>query len=75
MFKQLKYILLAYLELVLDLVFRKDDELAKDRLKICAECKHRKEVLFVGVCSLCGCVLKAKVKCKECKCDLSKWQD
>lgn len=44
-----------------------------DRLAICEIC----DTNIDGVCSKelggCNCSIKAKVKCKGCKCPLSKW--
>lgn len=69
MFKQLRYIFLAYLELVLVQFGKIESEQAKQRYETCKGCELRRWILC-GDCG--GCVLKAKVQCKECKCD--KWQ-
>lgn len=46
------------------------NELAQERLAICAPCIHRKGVL----CGLCGCVLQAKARLIEENCPANKWK-
>ena len=73
MFKQLKNILFAYLELVLDYIGGIKDTEAQRKYDICNSCIHRRKVFGVKVCGLCKCVLKAKVKCTWCKCPIDRW--
>lgn len=42
---------------------------AEGRMQICQKCKH----FSLGVCSLCGCLLKYKTKLKTEKCPKDKW--
>ena len=42
---------------------------AEDRLEICRLCEHNEE----GVCSICGCILKAKTKMDTERCPIDKW--
>lgn len=39
------------------------------RTSICSICKDNNK----GVCGICGCNLKAKIKCKGCKCPKNLW--
>lgn len=46
------------------------NELAQERLAICAPCIHRKGV----VCGLCFCPLQQKARVEDEKCDAGKWK-
>lgn len=39
------------------------------RAKICDSCPHKKLVL----CTMCGCVVAAKIRIKEAKCPIGNW--
>lgn len=58
-------IILAYI----DYFFRKASKQAKQRLAICKTCDSNK----CGVCKECGCIVRVKVRCGICECDLVKW--
>ena len=61
MFQQIKeflYIIEGYSKWLYDKIFNKESEKAKRRYQICCNCEHKKH----GICELCGCVLKAKVR-------------
>jgi hypothetical protein len=47
----------------------RNDELARQRLKICSGCSYRKWF----VCSQCGCPLQAKTRLFEEECPVGKW--
>lgn len=54
--------------------FEKNKKLATDRLAICALCKSKVCLEIIGdICDECGCVLDAKVRVKDEKCNLNKW--
>lgn len=42
-----------------------------ERFSICKSC----DKYFFGMCKVCGCVLRAKVKLKPQTCPLSKWDE
>ncbi|GIV35290.1 MAG: hypothetical protein KatS3mg031_2825 [Chitinophagales bacterium] len=50
---------------------RKD--IAVKRYPICLACDKKKETMGVLRCSVCGCVLKAKVASPLSSCPLGKW--
>lgn len=45
------------------------ETLSKQRMSICNSCKENK----LGVCKLCGCILKAKTRELNQKCKINKW--
>lgn len=45
------------------------DEVEKERLAICEPC----EVNMMGVCTACGCVIRAKAKLTKGECPLEFW--
>ncbi len=55
---QLKYIFEGYFKLFYDFIFRKSSQKSKMRYSICKQCIHNKN----GICQLCGCIIKAKIK-------------
>lgn len=57
-------------------LFKKNNDLAKRRLSICANCESR--VLLTkheAICSECGCLLSAKSRVKDEKCLMNKWNE
>ena len=56
--KRLKYILVGYFKYVKDKIFKRQTEKEKYRLNICKECNFNNN----GICKLCGCIIKVKVK-------------
>lgn len=48
----------GWLRLLYDKSIGKTKIKSKNRLAICGECEHNKH----GICSICGCVLAAKVR-------------
>lgn len=68
----------GWVRYLIDVITRHDSETTKMRYKICTECEHNKN----GICTLCHCVIKAKVRCQylldengkaEDACPLKKW--
>lgn len=52
----------------------KNQEIANKRLQICMACEYKRHLLGDEyICSLCGCVLSAKTRVNEEKCELNKW--
>lgn len=61
MFKYLEnliYIIEGYLKWCYDLLLKHISMRSAKRLVICKQCEHYKK----GVCDICGCILKAKVR-------------
>lgn len=56
--RNILYIIEGYLKWFFDIITGKTAKLSKERLFICNECYHNKN----GICELCGCILKAKVR-------------
>lgn len=55
-------------------IFNKKEDLATTRLAICKTCESKLKLDVLGdVCSECGCVLDAKTRVKDEKCELNKW--
>lgn len=54
-------------------IFNKKENLAKSRLKKCAECPYKVKLLGQDVCNLCGCVLDAKARVEEEQCYDNRW--
>ena len=52
------YIIEGYSKWLFNIITGKTKEKAKKRLNICNICNHNKN----GICDICGCVLKAKVR-------------
>ena len=54
--------------------FNKNEQLAKKRIAICKKCKSCVHIDMIGdVCAECGCVLEAKARVEDEKCELNKW--
>ena len=56
--KNILYIIEGYFVWLWNIITFKTYQKAKDRLKICNACTHNKS----GICELCGCIIKAKVR-------------
>ena len=56
--RNILYIIEGYLKWSWDFITRKTSKRAAYRLDICNKCEYNKN----GICSLCGCILKAKVR-------------
>lgn len=56
--RNILYIFEGYVKWLFDLVTFRTSKRAKRRYSICSECEHNKK----GICELCGCILKAKVR-------------
>ena len=57
-------------------IFKKNNELAKYRLKICEQCPERMEIGKNGkthICKQCGCILESKTRVESESCLLNKW--
>ena len=55
-------------------IFNQNKELAKKRIATCIMCEHKEHVEIIGdICELCGCVLEAKARVQDEKCELNKW--
>ena len=57
-FSVISYIIEGYITWIRDLVTGMTKQIYKDRMDICNSCEHNVH----GICELCGCVLKAKVR-------------
>ena len=57
-FKQTYYIAAGYLVWIWNIISGKTRLKAKKRLEICVKCEHN----IKGICELCGCIIKAKVR-------------
>lgn len=67
----IKNIIQGWLNFILDIIsdikYKKEFD---ERLEICKLCEHNK----LGICDLCGCVLKAKTKAEDEVCSIGKWK-
>lgn len=69
MIKKIRNIILGWFRL-----FRKQEtEESKRRLAICMDCPDKIKIGNSWVCSICGCVCKAKVLVEDEKCLNGKW--
>lgn len=63
----------------INLIFKdeKIEPIAVERLKQCHKCPFRsnkeENIKLTSYCRDCGCILKTKVRCKDCKCPRGKW--
>ena len=54
--------------------FNKNEQLARKRIAICKKCKSLEHIDMLGdICGECGCVLDAKARVIDEKCELNKW--
>lgn len=52
----------------------KEEEMSKDRLKICDKCREKQNIKIIGdVCGICGCILDNKTRLFNEKCEMNKW--
>ena len=56
--KHIIYIVEGYCVWIWNIITFKTHQKAKNRLSICNTCSHNKN----GICELCGCIIKAKVR-------------
>jgi hypothetical protein len=54
-------------------LFKKKQDIANPRLKICNTCEHNVETSLGNACAQCGCILDAKTRVEDEHCDLDKW--
>lgn len=52
------YIISGYINWLVDIISGKTKYVAKQRLEICNKCEYNNK----GICKICGCILKAKVR-------------
>ena len=48
----------GYIKWLYDIITGEGSLLSIERLKLCSKCEHNKK----GICNLCGCIIKAKVR-------------
>ena len=48
-----------------------DDDVVKNRRALCDSCEVRNTTL--DVCTVCGCILPAKIRLKESECPMEMW--
>ena len=54
--------------------FNKNEQLARKRIAICKKCKSLVHIDMLGdICNECGCILDAKARVRDEKCELNKW--
>ena len=58
LFKHIFYIIAGYSVWIWNIISGKTKYQAKERLTICNCCKYNND----GICEICGCILKAKVR-------------
>jgi len=51
--------------------YKVSDEIQKERLNICLDCKHLKPT--INQCQLCGCFMNMKTWMPDQKCPIDKW--
>ena len=55
-------------------LFNKHEKLANNRIAVCKKCDSIWHIDTLGdICAECGCVLSAKARVKDEKCELNKW--
>jgi hypothetical protein len=59
-FQKIQYIIDGYFNWIYDIIINNHEmsEKSKTRFEICNKCENNKN----GICSLCGCILKAKIR-------------
>ena len=56
-------------------IFKPQTKMAKERLTICRQCPHIGKTFGKEICTLCGCVLKAKVEVQDEICYDGRWNN
>ena len=69
MVKKIKHIIIGWVRKWLGL----DQDLANIRLAICGQCPSRIHTSLGDACDECGCILDAKTRVGDEKCDMNKW--
>lgn len=54
-------------------IFKKKNNLANYRLKICSKCPNKTHTPLGDACKECGCILDAKTRVLDEVCDMNKW--
>ena len=55
-------------------LFNKNEQLANKRISICKKCEYCVHIESLGdICDRCGCILDAKTRVEDEKCELNKW--
>lgn len=55
-------------------LFNKNEQLANKRISICKKCEYCMHIENLGdICDECGCILDAKTRVEDEKCELNKW--
>ena len=55
-------------------LFNKNEQLANKRISICKKCEYCVHIESLGdICDECGCILDAKTRVEDEKCELNKW--
>lgn len=55
------------------LIDEKQVDITAVRRSICNQCPNKKVKFNMGVCGLCGCIIKFKTAVKASKCPINKW--
>ena len=69
MVKKIKHIIIGWFRKL----FGIDQDLANIRLAICRQCPSRTYTSLGYACKECGCILDAKARVEDEKCDMNKW--
>lgn len=54
-------------------IFGLEDDLANRRWVYCQTCPKKQNTKLGDVCTMCGCVIDAKVRVEDEHCDLGRW--
>lgn len=69
MWLRIKYIIQGWIYYIFSLFIKlKNYSLYKERMEICMQCDYNKK----GICTLCGCFVKAKTH-SDSHCKVNKW--
>ena len=69
MVNKIKHIIIGWVRKLLGL----EQDLANIRLAICSQCPSRIKTSLGDACKECGCILDAKARVEDEKCDMNKW--
>lgn len=50
-----------------------EPKIVEQRISICTNCEYKRSVMLMPLCSMCGCLLPAKIKLSVSKCPVGKW--